>query len=44
MFVHWGLYSIPAYAEQANGDFPGYIRDLTAMKDTAGATPMPSGT
>lgn len=39
MFVHWGLYSIPAFAERTNGDVAGYMHDLTAMKDTAGETP-----
>jgi alpha-L-fucosidase len=39
IFVHWGMYSIPAFAERATGDFAAYMRDLTAMKDTAGATP-----
>jgi alpha-L-fucosidase len=39
IFVHWGLYSIPAFAERPNGDFTAYMRDLTAMQDTAGATP-----
>jgi alpha-L-fucosidase len=39
IFVHWGLYSIPAFSERTNGDLAAYMRDLAAMKDTAGATP-----
>jgi alpha-L-fucosidase len=39
IFIHWGLYSIPAFAERTNGDYAAYMRELTAMKDTAGATP-----
>ena len=39
IFVHWGLYSIPAFAEETDGDFTTFMRDLTAMKDTHGAVP-----
>jgi alpha-L-fucosidase len=31
IFIHWGLYSIPAFSERTNGDFAAYMRDLTAM-------------
>ena len=30
IFVHWGLYSIPALAERANGDYTAFMRDLKA--------------
>ena len=39
IFVHWGLYSIPAFAERTEGDFTTFMRDLTSMKDTHGAVP-----
>jgi 3-methyladenine DNA glycosylase AlkD len=42
LFVHWGLYSIPAFAERAEGDFTAFIRDLAAGKDTRAASPTPS--
>jgi Alpha-L-fucosidase len=29
IFVHWGLYSIPAFAERTDGDFTAFMRDLT---------------
>jgi alpha-L-fucosidase len=41
IFVHWGLYSIPAFAEaaQTGGDYPGFMAELTAGKDTRGRIP-----
>ena len=39
IFVHWGLYSIPAFAERTDGDFTTFMRDLTQMRDTRGAVP-----
>ena len=37
--VHWGLYSIPAFAEPTDGDDTAFMRDLTAGKDTRGRIP-----
>jgi alpha-L-fucosidase len=39
IFIHWGLYSIPAFAPRTGGDFTSFMRDLTAMKDTRGQIP-----
>jgi hypothetical protein len=39
IFVHWGLYSIPAFAEPTGGDYTTFMRDLTAGKDTRGRIP-----
>jgi alpha-L-fucosidase len=39
IFVHWGLYSIPAFAERTDGDYTAFMRDLTAGKDTRGRVP-----
>lgn len=39
VFIHWGLYSIPAFAERADGDFTTFMAELTAGKDTKGRTP-----
>jgi alpha-L-fucosidase len=39
IFVHWGLYSIPAFAEPTGGDFAAFMRDLAAGKDTRGRVP-----
>jgi alpha-L-fucosidase len=39
VFVHWGLYSIPAFAERTDGDFTTFMAELTAGKDTKGRTP-----
>ncbi|SDS40231.1 alpha-L-fucosidase [Actinopolymorpha singaporensis] len=39
IFVHWGLYSVPAYADPTSGDFADFMRDLTAGRDTAGRIP-----
>jgi alpha-L-fucosidase len=39
IFVHWGLYSIPAFAERTDGDFTTFMAELTAGKDTKGRTP-----
>lgn len=37
--VHWGLYSIPAFAEDPEADFSSFMRDLSAGKDTRGRIP-----
>jgi alpha-L-fucosidase len=37
--VHWGLYSVPAFAESPELDFTAFMRDLTAGKDTRGRLP-----
>jgi alpha-L-fucosidase len=39
IFVHWGLYSIPAFAEPTDGDYTDFMRELTAGKDTRGRIP-----
>lgn len=39
IFVHWGLYSVPAFAERTDGDYTAFMRDLTAGKDTKGRIP-----
>ena len=39
IFVHWGLYSIPAYAERTDDDFTDFMGDLIAGKDTRGRNP-----
>jgi alpha-L-fucosidase len=39
IFVHWGLYSVPAFAERTGGDYAAFMRDLTAGKDTGGRIP-----
>ncbi|MEU0569091.1 alpha-L-fucosidase [Nonomuraea sp. NPDC005983] len=39
VFIHWGLYSVPAYADPEAGDFESFMNDLTAMKDTRGDIP-----
>jgi alpha-L-fucosidase len=39
IFVHWGLYSIPAFAERTEGDFTAFMHDLAAGKDTGGRVP-----
>jgi alpha-L-fucosidase len=39
IFVHWGLYSIPAFAERTDGDYAAFMRDLSAGKDTKGRVP-----
>jgi alpha-L-fucosidase len=39
IFIHWGLYSIPAFAEKPDGDFSSFMNDLSAMKDTRGSAP-----
>lgn len=39
IFVHWGLYSIPAFAEPTGGDYTTFMRDLTAGRDTGGRIP-----
>jgi alpha-L-fucosidase len=44
IFVHWGLYSIPAFAARTDGDYAEFMGDLAAGKDTGAASPTPSGT
>jgi Alpha-L-fucosidase len=39
IFVHWGLYSIPAFAERTDGDYTAFMRELAAGKDTRGRVP-----
>ena len=39
IFVHWGLYSIPAFAERTDGDYTAFMRELKAGKDTRGRSP-----
>ncbi|MDR2996990.1 MAG: alpha-L-fucosidase [Microbacterium sp.] len=39
VFVHWGLYSVPAFADGPDGTFVGYMADLTAMRDITGKNP-----
>lgn len=39
MFVHWGLYSIPAFSDDPGGDYHGYMGALMAMRDTKGKNP-----
>jgi hypothetical protein len=39
IFVHWGLYSIPAFAERTGDDYTAFMRDLTTGKDTTGRIP-----
>jgi alpha-L-fucosidase len=39
IFVHWGLYSIPAFAERPDGDYTAFMRELTAGEDTRGRVP-----
>jgi alpha-L-fucosidase len=39
IFVHWGLYSVPAFADPAAADPGQFLRDLAAMKDTGGRIP-----
>jgi alpha-L-fucosidase len=37
--VHWGLYSVPGFAESPELDFTAFMRELTAGKDTHGRLP-----
>ncbi|MER7441640.1 alpha-L-fucosidase [Micromonospora avicenniae] len=39
IFVHWGLYSIPAFAERTDSDYSAFMRDLIAGKGTADRIP-----
>ncbi|WP_280236089.1 alpha-L-fucosidase [Nocardia cyriacigeorgica] len=39
IFVHWGLYSVPAFAERTEADYSAFMRDLTAGKTTADRIP-----
>jgi alpha-L-fucosidase len=39
IFVHWGLYSIPAFAARTRGDYAEFMGDLAAGKDTGGRIP-----
>jgi alpha-L-fucosidase len=37
--VHWGLYSVPGFAESPELDFTAFMRDLRAGKNTHGRIP-----
>lgn len=39
IFVHWGLYSVPAFAERGDSDYSVFMRDLTAGTTTADRIP-----
>jgi alpha-L-fucosidase len=39
IFVHWGLYSIPAFAERTDGDYSAFMRELAAGKDARSNVP-----
>ncbi|NEA30231.1 alpha-L-fucosidase [Streptomyces sp. SID13031] len=39
IFVHWGLYSVPGFADDPAGTYAGYLGDLMAMRDTSGRNP-----
>ncbi|MFC9896929.1 alpha-L-fucosidase [Nocardia sp. NPDC127579] len=39
IFVHWGLYSVPAFAERTDADYSAFMRDLTAGTTTADRIP-----
>ncbi|MFC9658656.1 alpha-L-fucosidase [Nocardia sp. NPDC127606] len=39
IFVHWGLYSVPAFAERGDADYSAFMRDLTVGKTTADRIP-----
>jgi alpha-L-fucosidase len=39
IFVHWGLYSVPAFADPDAPDPDEFLRDLAAMKDVGGRIP-----
>ncbi|MEU4597435.1 alpha-L-fucosidase [Nocardia sp. NPDC023988] len=39
IFVHWGLYSVPAFAERTETDYPRFMRELTAGETTADRIP-----
>jgi alpha-L-fucosidase len=39
IFVHWGLYSVPAFADPCAPDPDQFQRDLAAMKDVGGRIP-----
>jgi alpha-L-fucosidase len=39
IFVHWGLYSVPAFADPDAEDPDQFMRDLAAMKDVGGRIP-----
>ena len=39
IFVYWGLYSVPAFADPAAPNPDQFMRDLAAMKDTGGRIP-----
>ena len=39
IFIHWGLYSIPAFAERTSRDYTAFMGDLIAGKDTKGRIP-----
>jgi len=39
IFVHWGLYSVPGYADPEAPDPAQFLRDLREMKDIGGRAP-----
>jgi alpha-L-fucosidase len=39
IFIHWGLYSIPAFADRTDGDYAAFMDHLAAGKDTRGRIP-----
>jgi len=39
IFVHWGLYSIPAFADGPDGSYHAFMADLMGMRDTTGKNP-----
>jgi alpha-L-fucosidase len=44
IFVHWGLYSIPAFAARTRGDYAEFMGDLPPARTPGAASPTPSGT
>ncbi|WP_194820115.1 alpha-L-fucosidase [Nocardia sp. XZ_19_385] len=39
IFVHWGLYSVPAFAERTDADYSAFMQNLAAGKTTADRIP-----
>ncbi|WP_410873269.1 alpha-L-fucosidase [Nocardia sp. A7] len=39
VFIHWGLYSVPAFAENTDGDFATYMADLSSGEDDKAGIP-----
>ncbi|MEU2034754.1 alpha-L-fucosidase [Nocardia amamiensis] len=39
IFVHWGLYSVPAFARRTDSDYAAFMRHLTAGNTTADTIP-----